>query len=152
MGFDRDEALTLGKAVAGLTAQSKGRRLGIFKPVPQEITKARARKRGEEFLMEICGRSVPAVNTLDGVRAVIKDKPIEPGSVERYLESKFGESLKTARTAMHDLAKAFPPEELSSNAFSLYERFRPSIPEGVTGWGAKGMLEIDRIRSLASEK
>ena len=152
LGFDRDEALTLGKAVAGLTAQSKGRRLGIFKPVPQEIKKARARKRGEEFLIEICGRSVPAVNTPDGVRAVIKDKPIEPESVERYLESKFGESLEPARAAMQELAKAFRTEELSSNAFSLYERFRPSIPEGVTGWGAKGALDIDRIRSLASEK
>jgi hypothetical protein len=32
LGFAEDEALTLGKAVAGLNAQSKGRRLGIFKP------------------------------------------------------------------------------------------------------------------------
>ena len=32
LGFDREEALYLGKAVAGLTAQSKGRRLGIFAP------------------------------------------------------------------------------------------------------------------------
>ena len=33
LGFDRKEALSLGKAVAGLTAQSKGRRLGILHPV-----------------------------------------------------------------------------------------------------------------------
>jgi hypothetical protein len=45
LGFDEDEALSLGKAVAGLTAQSKGQRLGIYKPVPQEVKKARARKR-----------------------------------------------------------------------------------------------------------
>lgn len=31
LGFDEDEALTLGKAVAGLNAQAKGRRLGLFK-------------------------------------------------------------------------------------------------------------------------
>lgn len=152
LGFDPDEALSLGKAVAGLTAQSKGRRLGILKPVPQEFKKARARKRGEEFLIEICGRAVPAINTTDGVRAVIKNQPIEAKSVERYLESKFGESLGTARAAMHDLARAFRPEQLSQNAFSLYEKFRPAIPEGVTGWGAKGNLDIDRIRSLALEK
>lgn len=72
LGFDQDKALTLGKAVAGLNAQSKDRRLGIFKPVPQEIKKARARKRGEEFSIEICGRSVSAVNTPDGVRAAAK--------------------------------------------------------------------------------
>ena len=152
LGFDRDEALSLGKAVAGLTAQSKGQRLGIYKPVPQEVKQARARKRGEEFLIEICGRSVAAVNTPDGVRAVTNNKPIDAKSVKRYLESKFGESLETARAAMRDLTKAFRPEQLSKNAFSLYERFRPAIPEGVTGWGAKGTLDIHRIRSLALEK
>ena len=152
LGFDREEALSLGKAVAGLTAQSKGRRLGIYKPVPQEVKKARARRRGEEFLIEICGRPVPAINTTDGVRAVINDKPIEAKGVERYLESKFGESLGAARAAMRDLAKAFRPEQLLENGFRLYEKFRPAIPEGVTGWGAKGKLDIDRIRSLALEK
>jgi hypothetical protein len=152
LGFDQGEALSLGKAVAGLNAQSKGQRLGIFKPAPQEVKKARARKRGEEFLVEICGRQVPATNTTDGVRAVIRNQPIEAESVERYLESKFGESLGTARSAMRNLAKAFRPEQLSKNAFSLYEGFRPAIPEGVTGWGAKGNLDIDRIRSLALGK
>ena len=152
LGFDQDEALSLGKAVAGLTAQSKGRRLGLYKPVPQEVKKARARKRGEEFLIEICGRQVPAINTTDGLRAVIKNQPIEPKSVERYLESKFGESLGTVRAAMRDLAKAFRPEQLSTSAFSLYEDFRPAIPAGVKGWGAKGNLDIDRIRSLAMKK
>ena len=152
LGFKQDEALSLGKAVAGLTAQSKGRRLGIFKPAPQEIKKARAQKRGEEFLVEICGRQIPAINTADGVRAVNKNVPIDAKSVERYLESKFGDSLLTARAAMRDLAKSFRPEQLSQNAFSLYEQFRPAIPEGVTGWGAKGSLELDRIRSLASNK
>src|SRR5271169_3165422 len=43
-------------------------------------------------------------------------------------------------------------QQLSQNAFSLYERFRPAIPEGVTGWGAKGNLDIDHIRSLALDK
>jgi hypothetical protein len=152
LGFDKDEALSLGKAVAGLTAQSIGQRLGIYKPVPQEVKKARARKRGEEFFVEICGRQVPAINTTDGVWAVIRNQPIESMSVERYLESKFGESLGAARSAIRDLAKAFRPEQLLKNAFSLYEEFRPTIPEGVRGWGAKGTLDIDRIQSLALQK
>ena len=81
-----------------------------------------------------------------------KGRPIEPGSVERYLESKFGSSLEAARAAMRDLAKAFPAERLRENAFSLYEAFCPAIPEGVIGWGAKGELNIGRIRSLAPER
>ncbi|MGH9680321.1 MAG: hypothetical protein ACRD4Y_10255 [Candidatus Acidiferrales bacterium] len=150
LGFDRDEALTLGKAVAGLNAQSKGRRLGIFKPAPEGIRKARARKRGEEFFVELFGRHVPAINTPDGMRAAIRNQPIDPPSVERYLASKFGDSLDAARAAMRDLAKAFRPDELASHAFGLYERFRPAIPEGVRGWGAKGVLDLNRIRSLGS--
>jgi hypothetical protein len=130
MGFARDEALSLGKAVAGLTAQAKGRRLGIYK----------------------AGRQVPAVNTEDGVRAVVKDKAIEAGSVERYLESKFGESLGAVREAMRELAKSYRPEELAQNAFRLYEKFRPAIAEGVSGWGGKGRLDIERIRSLEPQK
>jgi len=68
---------------------------------------------------------------------VIKNQLIESKSVERYLESKFGESLGTVRTAMRDLAKTFRPEQLLTNAFSLYEEFRPAIPEGVKGWAPK---------------
>jgi len=152
LGFAHDEALSLGKAVAGLNAQSKGRHLGIYKPVPQELKKARARKRGEEFFIEICGRAVPAINTPDGVRAVNKDRPVDPKPVERYLGSKFGDSLAPAHAAMRELAKSFPPEQLSQIAFTLYEQFRPAIPAGVTGWGAKGNLDLARIRSLASQK
>ena len=152
MGFDRDEALSLGKAVAGLTAQSKGRHLGIFRPVPQEMKKVRAQKRGEAFWIEICGRAVPAINTAEGVRAVNKDKPIDAKGVERYLESKFGESLGVVSAAMRELAKAFRPEELKSDAFGMYEKFRPAIPAGVTGWGAKGELDVGQIRELAGER
>jgi hypothetical protein len=32
LGYKEDEALSLGKAFTGLTAQAKGRRLGIIKP------------------------------------------------------------------------------------------------------------------------
>jgi len=152
LGFNHNEALSLGKAVAGLNAQSKGRRLGIYKPVPKEIRQARARKRGEEFFAEICGRDVPAINTADGVRAVIKDKPIAAQGVATYLQSKFGDSLDTVRAAMRDLAKSFPPAQLAQQAFTLYEKFRPEIPPGKAGWGAKGTLDPDRIRSLAPNK
>src|SRR5262245_45966104 len=83
LGFNHDEALTLGKAVAGLNAQAKGRRLGIFKPHEEHAQKARDKKAGETFLIEVCGRTVPAVNTDDGIRAAIKGKPISPERVER---------------------------------------------------------------------
>ena len=51
LGFDRKEAFSLGKAVAGLTAQSKGRRLGIFTPIPAVVRKVREQQRDEEFFV-----------------------------------------------------------------------------------------------------
>lgn len=152
LGFDRMEALTLAKAVTGLTAQSKGRRLGIFKPAPKELKKARARKRGEIFHVEILGRTVPCINTADGLRALNKDAPIEPANVEKYLEGKFADALQPVRDAMRDLAKALKPEELAEKAFGLYVKFRPVVPEDTTGWGAKGELRLERIRALANGK
>jgi hypothetical protein len=152
LGFNEDEALSLGKAVAALNAQTKGRRLGIFKPHEENPTKAREKERGEEFWVEICGRPVPAKNTDDGIRAVKGTQVIEPDGVRRYLESKFGDDLKAVCSAMTKLAKAFKPKELADRAFGLYERFRPSIPEGVKGWGAKGVLDLGVIEGLAKMK
>jgi hypothetical protein len=149
LGFDRDEALTLGKAVAGLTAQSKGRRLGIFKPGKDKGKKPKGQSRGEEFWVELCGRGIPAVDTTGGVRAVVKDKQVDPGSVAVYLDKKFGDALDDVREAMSELAGALGREELADQAFHLYEQFRPDIPPGKRGWGAKGDLDLERIRSLA---
>lgn len=66
-----------------------------------------------------------------------------------YLEQKFGEHLTEARTAMQKLARAYTPAQLEAEAFALYEKFHPQIPEGRKGWGAKGELDLELVRSLA---
>jgi hypothetical protein len=152
LGFNEDEALSLGKALAGLNAQAKGRRLGIFKPQEQKPHEARQKERGEEFWVELLGRPIPAVNTEDGIRAVKGRQIIESGGAKRYLESKFGDNLGAARLALDKLAQAFSREELADRAFSLYERFRPKIAEGVKGWGAKGDLDLGLIEGMAKRK
>jgi hypothetical protein len=152
LGYDRDAALSLGKALAGLNAQSKGRRLGICKP-PETVEGEPPKKarRGEQFWVDLLGRAIPATRTAGGVRAVEGDRPIEPAGVERYLQGKFGDAFESVRRAMEELARDFSSGELASKAFSLYEHFRPGIPEGAHGWGAKGELDLDRIRALSSE-
>jgi hypothetical protein len=153
LGYDADEALSLAKAVAGLNAQAKGRSLGIFgKPKAGEGEEPKKRGLGEEFWIELVGRPVPAKKTDDGIRAVTGDKPIEPEPVRKYLSSKFGDDLDRARAAMEALAKAFGPKALEEAAYSLYEEFRPQIASGTRGWGQKGDLDLDLIRSLATKK
>jgi hypothetical protein len=152
LGFDADEALSLGKALAGLTAQTKGRRLGIYKPHEEGAKHARAKEHSEEFWIELCGRAIPARNTENGIRAVKGSELIGPDGVRRYLEGKFGDDLGQVRSAMQRLARSHAPKELAEAAFALYERFRPVIPEGVRGWGAKGDLDLTVIEELARPK
>jgi hypothetical protein len=71
LGFDEDEALTIGKAVAGLNAHAKGVRLGICTPDPEKLKKERKRPPTEEVLhVEVLHRAVPVVRTKDGLRAL----------------------------------------------------------------------------------
>ena len=48
------------------------------------------------------------------------------------------------------LIKSYRPADLADVGFKLYEQFRPSVPEGVEGWGAEGVLDLVKIRALAS--
>lgn len=151
LGFDRDEALTLGRAVAGLNAYSKGKALGLFSPTPEEVRQKRKELREREGVsVDLLHRAVPVRRTPEGLRALSKDKPIRPESVERYLEGKFGEALDDAYDAMKRLARSMSKGELSARAYALYEDFRPEVPAGTRGWGATGRLDLDRIRSMAS--
>jgi len=152
LGFNEDESLSMGKALAGLNAQAKGRRLGIFKPHEDKVHKARASEHGKQFWVELLGRPIPASNTEVGVRAVKGTDPIEPAAVARYLASKFAGELDAVRAAMRRLAKSYGPKDLAERAFALYEKFRPEIPDGVKGWGAKGDLDLNVIEGLAKKE
>jgi hypothetical protein len=154
LGYDHEAALTLGKGVAGLNAQSKGRRLGIFEEPkgPQEDREPKARQPGEQFVVSLLNRRVPVVSTEHGMRATVRGQPIDPAGVRRYLAQKFGHELADVQAAMEVLAKAYSLDQLAAQAYALYEQFRPDIPEGKKGWGAAGQLELDQIRSLGEEK
>jgi hypothetical protein len=154
LGYSHDEALTLGKALAGLNAQSKGRSLGIYSPAETELEaertkRAREHKTGGRMMVEVVGRMIPAVQTEHGLRAEINGEQIDPKSVERYLEKKFGAELSEVQAALSALAEAYPPQELKQRAFALYVQFRPGVPEGARGWGAQGELSLEHIRQLA---
>ena len=151
VGYEHETALTLGKAVAGLNAQSKGRRLGIFEEPkgPLEGREPKARQPGEPCMVSLLNRRVPVISTDRGMRATVKGQAIAPGSVRRYLEQKFGSVLADVQAAMEALAKAYTPDQLAAQAYSLYEQFRPDVPEGKHGWGAAGRLDLEAIRALA---
>jgi hypothetical protein len=153
LGFEWEEALTLGRAVAGLNAYAKGKALGLFTPTPQEVKAKRQTMDGKKTLMvNLLHRAVPAQQTDMGLRALSKGKPIDPASVQRYLQSKFGAALEDVYKALRQLATSRQSATLVEEAYALYEQFRPAVPAGTQGWGAAGTLSLDTIRQIAQAK
>jgi hypothetical protein len=154
LGQSSDTALTLGKVLAGMNAQSKGQRLGIYEPSEGKPNKERdaEQKPQKQQTVRLLGRQVPVVETDQGLRAEEKGKAVDPKAVDRYLEQKFKDALPDVRQAMQELAKSVDAEALERRAYDLYEEFRPEIPEGKRGWGAAGELDLDKIQRLARKK
>ena len=154
LGHDDDEALTLGRAVAGLTAQSKGRRLGIYGAGSEEEREKLRRKRraiGADTV-ELMGRVIPCVRTTDGRRALSKASPVDPKSVRKYLAGRFKEDLPLVESKLVELAGTFEPTELDRQAMSVYMRLRPNVPKGREGWGRIGLLDTDKIDALIRKR
>ena len=104
---------------------------------------------GEQLHVGLLGRAVPVEQTPEGIRAISKGKPGNPAQVAKYLASKFGPDLDAARAAMEELAASVEPIELQRRGFRLYERFRPEVPAGESGWGAQGELDLAKVRAAA---
>lgn len=149
LGHDPAAALTLGKALAGLNAQAKGRRLGIYGERPDDAPVGEKARAPAVETVPLMGRAIPSVQTPEGLRALDKGRAMDPGAVQRYLEKKFGADLGPVSAALRALAEAYSPEALDQAAYGLYESFRPEVPAGARGWGAQGELDLARIARLA---
>jgi hypothetical protein len=148
LGHTHDAALTLGRALAGMNAQSKAVHLGLREPTPPGEKAKRRAAAGTPETVELMGRAIPVLRTPKGLRAAKDGAPESAEAVERYLASKFGDALEDARAAMSALAARYTPAALASDAYALYEKFRPEIPAGTRGWGAKGELDLAALAKL----
>jgi len=156
LGWPHDTALTMGQAVAGMTAHTKGVRLGIYgqpddrrhEPAPSPPPGVT----GEIRNVPLLGRIVHVAPTADGPRAISKNALVKPEAVERYLRGKFGDRLCAVLSGLERLAATMSENELNDEAFHFYEQFRPKVPSDERGWGAKGVLDLDRIHALVRAK
>jgi hypothetical protein len=153
LGHPPDTALSLASAVAGTAAHAKARRLGIAEDRERGTGEERgAGNPAPQQVVRLLGRDVAVVEGPAGAPLAAGGDGTPAGAtpVRNYLARAFGERLEEARDAMRALAGGLPPEELNRVGFRLYEHFRPEVPEGVKGWGAKGELRLERIRDAAS--
>ncbi|MBP0444098.1 hypothetical protein J8J14_04840 [Roseomonas sp. SSH11] len=150
LGHPPDTALSLGSHVAGTAARAKARRLGLDEVSAREEPRAASVAEERQRLL---GREI-AVTRDDGgmLMADAGDgRPVPAEPARAYLARAFGPRLAEARGAMEALAAGFSPEELNRIGFRLYEAFRPEVPPDIKGWGAKGSLDLQKIRSAGEQ-
>ncbi|WP_137180893.1 hypothetical protein [Roseomonas sp. AR75] len=144
MGHPPDLALSLGSVVASTAARAKARRLGIIADAPRT-----AREPARRDTVRLLGRDVALTHDADGV--VLADAgegtPAPAAPIAAYLAKAFGPRLAEVRAAMQELAERHLPEDLDRVGFRLYEHFRPEVPADVRGWGAKGTLDLAKLRN-----
>ena len=148
-GYSRDEALTLGKAIAGASAAAKARSLGLTDPHRKRDDTAPQDDHDE---IEFLGRRLAVVRTDEGLRAIAKGEAVDPEGVTRYLRARFGDALPQVERSMRALARSRSPKALAAEGFRLYESFRPQVAADESGWGAEGVLDLDRIKSLTTSQ
>ena len=159
LGHPAETALTLGRYVAGSSARAKAKRLGLAEDShAHDGHEAHAdHKHGagtggpepRHKTIHLLGRDIPVMERKGVMFAQDEDKPVSAASVKSYVARAFGEDLALVRAAMETLAASMDKDELNRVGFRLYEHFRPEVPEGVKGWGAKGELTLKRIRDAA---
>ena len=148
LGHPPDTALSLASAVSGTAAQAKARRLGIAETRDHAVDRADDGDAKSGATAHLLGRTINLIHDTDGVvLAEGGGKPAPATPVLAYVTKAFGARLAEVREAMEALAARYEPEELNRVGFRLYEHFRPEVPSDVRGWGAKGTLDLDRIRS-----
>jgi hypothetical protein len=148
LGHPPETALSLASAVAGTAARAKARRLGVAEESDQAKERAEAAPRPAEGSARLLGKTIRLTHDEDGV--VLADgggKPAPAAPVRAYVAKAFGDHLAEARKAPEDLAARYEPEELNRVGFRLYGRFRPEVPPDVRGWGAKGVLDLEKVRA-----
>jgi hypothetical protein len=147
LGFPPDTALSLASAVAATAARAKARRLGVEAQDMVSSAAPPALRPGARQEVPLLGKAVPVVELPGGV-LMARDPdgaPALPGPAAAYVAKAFGPHLGAVRGAMASLAERLDPAELNRVGFRLYERFRPEVPQDVSGWGAKGELHLERI-------
>lgn len=144
--------LSAGGAISTITAISKGRSIGtIDKPDPGKQEEKQQKRKAKENLEELEVMSFKLRLDKDG-QAMVGDKPKKAG--EEALRKKFGgsEQYEKVKGTFENALKAWKgrEEELDGRAFGMYEDFRPSIPPGQSGWGRKGQLNLEAVKTAIS--
>ncbi|KIK92718.1 hypothetical protein PAXRUDRAFT_146685 [Paxillus rubicundulus Ve08.2h10] len=143
LGFEREEALSIGSVYTEMNAVTKGVFLGLvdesrkkeIEPIPGE----------RQPYVNLMGRRRPLYQTQSSKwRALVGGSPALPSTAFSYISRAFRQTTPHVMGALRLLAASYPPPELNNIGFSLYADFRPVVD----GWGKRGEVPCERILSL----
>ena len=151
LGHPAATALTLGRAVAGSSARLKSRNSGKRHKAEQGTDAPQPAVDHETPVESLFGKVIRLLLDESGeLRAAMRPNgtmnvflPINPASVQSYLENAFGNYPPEVRIAMETQAARYEPAELNGIGFKLYERFRPEVANHRSGRWAKAALYLD---------
>lgn len=143
--------LSVGSAISTICALAKGRSIGTIAERDDSEEKRRERAEARERTKDLETVDVMhfKLKLKDGLALVGSGGNGKPGS-EEPLKRKFGEKeYETVKRQFEESLKSWhgSEEDLDRKAFHMYEAFRPEVKYGQQGWGRKGELSLERIKS-----
>ncbi|KAI6796860.1 hypothetical protein KC363_g3043 [Hortaea werneckii] len=149
-----ETCLSVGGAISTITAVAKGRSIGtIEKPDPGKAEERRRERQQKAENAQLEDIEVMGFHLrLKGGQALVGDKP-KAGN-EDALSKKFGrDQYEMAKRAFQDALDSWKgrESELDREAFKMYEDFRPTVPRGQKGWGRKGQLNLESVKSAMGD-
>lgn len=141
--------LSIGSSISTITAIAKGRSIGkISQPDPDKKKDETDKGTKGEFTLEVMGFPM----TIEGDAVIVKGKPRT--TREANLIRKYGEKdFSRVKSTMLEALKSWQGDEkeLDSQAFHMYEQFRPNVAKGQQGWGRKGELSLSKIEDVVQK-
>ncbi|KAG8218580.1 hypothetical protein J3R82DRAFT_4221 [Butyriboletus roseoflavus] len=142
LGFEREEALSIGSVYTEMNAVAKGLSLGIIdqsrkkeiEPIPG----------GQQPYVDLMGKRPLYQTQSSKWRALVNGSPAVPSTAFSYISRAFRQTTPHIVGALRLLAESYPPQELNKVGFSLYANFRPTV----NGWGERGEVRCEYILSL----
>eukprot|EP00127_Corallochytrium_limacisporum_P005602 Clim_evm1s209 gene=Clim_evmTU1s209 len=167
LDYKWDEALSIAQCVATQIAEAKAKMLGIDRKVRGTGNKEQQRLKADQKqlhhfhiqggtptrVLNLMGREVLIFKSKGRWRAVQPGTLMEPTKPEQphaYLMQTWGDRLYVFYKAMMDLLEVVPLQWMNEDntTYHLYQDFRPEIPKGATGWGARGEISTKKILSF----
>lgn len=124
VGFDWQEALSIGRASATQEVYPNGAKHVHFRPTPATVRRRRSTTTpGQTIAIDLLGRAILVVRTGGGFRALHRGKIIDPISVDHALMRRISEKKYLILcAALMRLARSMTPTELAVHGDVIFRR------------------------------